>query len=352
MPESDITSVNNSSRRVRIISPYARHLDCRIRRHEQGIEIGEFLVTRFPFRSHEEWVSRLSSGWITQGDRSLAPGDSIRPGKPLTLYHPNHLEPAVPDEVVIIQKSPDFLLVYKPAPMPVHPGGRYNKNSLTSILQEQILPGDIQGESPMPFRNGQYTLSRKSGIHVLHRLDSVTSGLILFGLNHPFSRSVQLAFSQGQVEKFYLAVVSGLPKEDEMTISLPISRKKGYVFACTLNGKASLTEFRVLQRFADSALVLCVPRTGRTHQIRLHLKAWGHPVIDDPVYGHQAPPDAGADNSNGLTGNESHDITPMQNDSISLIHFEMRFPGLGLTFRLPDLSEFCRFPIPFHYFPV
>ena len=285
---------------------------CRVGEEEAGLEVVSFLMRRFPFRSAEEWEERLGAGRVTQGGSTLRPGDRLLPEPPLQFANPEQHEPSVPDEVAILESTPDYLLVYKPAPMPVHPGGRYNRNTLVFILREsgQAEPGPLQ---------------------VIHRLDSVTSGLILFGCNPSFTTEIQRAFEHGHVEKTYLALVYGCPGETQATIDIPIRRKHGYVFECHGEGKPSQTEFRVLRKLDGYSLVRCRPRTGRTHQIRLHLREWGHPVIDDPVYG---------------SGTSGKPDAAVQNRGISLLHFQLHLPAAGLDFRLsdhpiaPDLAAF------------
>ncbi len=359
-------------RNVRIVPPYARHLTCRVQQGEVDMEIGDFLMHRFPFRSRSGWLERLNDGRIVQGDAVLQPGMRLRPDPPLTFFTPAQTEPSVPDEVAILEDTEDYLLVYKPAPLPVHPGGRYNRNTLTSILHELTAhtgnsdrtgdpvriesPGRIGGPGRASDTNHASDTSRASDTNhasdpgragiinhdnaqnrvivpgrtrVLHRLDSVTSGLILFGRSNSFSKKVRQAFADGNVEKTYLAVVSGTPGVDRITIEKPIRRKDGYIFECALNGKASSTSFDVLIRGehesgSSAALVRCRPQTGRTHQIRLHLREWGHPVIDDPLYGFSQ---VRQDSTSGC---------PMQNWGISLLHHTLKFPQLHVGYDLFD----------------
>jgi len=289
-------------RKVRIQQPYSRFLTCRVGEHEVGLEVIAFLMRRFPFRSADEWTVRLNAGRITQGSSILRPGDRLLAEPPLTFANPEQHEPSVPDEVAILEKTADYLLVYKPAPLPVHPGGRYNKNTLVSILREA---GQAESEP----------------LQLIHRLDSVTSGLMLFGRDPSFTAKIQRAFEQGHVEKTYLTLVSGCPGETHATVDSPIRRKHGYVFECHEDGKSSRTDFKVLRRFDGYSLVRCHPRTGRTHQIRLHLQEWGYPIIDDPVYG---------------SSDSGKPDTAVQNRGISLLHFRLRIPEAGLDFRLSD----------------
>lgn len=304
------------SRKVRFLQPYSRYVSCRVGKQEVGVEITEFLMRRFPFRTLTAWEDRLVAGLVTQGVRTLMPGDRLLSEPPLKFANPAQLEPSVPDETAILDKTGDYLLVYKPAPLPVHPGGRYNRNTLIAILRE-------------------WGLAETQPLLVLHRLDSVTSGLVLLSRNPAFSRTVHSALALGRAVKTYLTLVRGVPAKDRTTVDRPIRRKHGYVFECHKGGKDSLTDFEVLRRLNGCALVRCLPRTGRTHQIRLHLREWGHPVVDDPVYG-------------GLKSPSSNDTGAVaQNRAISLVHTRLKIPGEGLDFRLSDhLVKPAGVPVP------
>jgi len=341
---------NTISRKVLIAAPSVRRMSCRIRPQESGMEITQFLTSRFPFRSPETWKTRLNAGWITQGVRTLIPGDRLLPDPALGIYHPRFIEPSVPDEVVVLEDKADYLLIYKPAPMPVHPGGRYHRNTLLEILRDQRIRKNIsQGERDDPGHFDNRSVqniantadSTVSEIQTLHRLDAVTSGLILFGRNPDFSRKIQQALQSQRVQKSYIAKVSGIPEADQATIDDPIRRKEGYLFECSPKGKTAITHVQVLQRYQDSSLVRCQPVTGRTHQIRLHLKEWGHPVIDDPVYG------PGMERFSGSGLNASQQAYPMQNIGISLLHERMTIPENDLDFNLHEYSGIFTFPLPF-----
>ncbi|MCH8496555.1 MAG: hypothetical protein LAT57_13120, partial [Balneolales bacterium] len=125
------------------------------------------------------------------------------------------------------------------------------------------------------------------GLHIVHRLDSVTSGLLLFAKDAEAARIMQKLFVGGRVSKRYEAVVRGVPPDDEKVITRGIVRRRGYEFMCSDGEESSAAQTRVwvLERGVGWARVLCEPVTGRTHQIRLHLQDWGYPIWDDPLYG-------------------------------------------------------------------
>ncbi len=127
---------------------------------------------------------------------------------------------------------------------------------------------------------------------IVHRLDKDTSGVIVLARTAAAHRALNAQFSQNQVEKSYLAIVTGEPTWDEKVVDAPlrssVGRRKRTVVD-PLRGKAALTVFRLLARFPAHALIEAYPKTGRTHQIRAHLYSLGYPVLADPLYGEGTP---------------------------------------------------------------
>lgn len=224
------------------------------------------MATRFPFRAEEEWKARIENGRVGLNEESVAPDVLLKKSDSVFHHNPNVIEPSVPDEIEILQETEDWIAVFKPAPLPMHPGGRYFKNTLTAMLEEMGYPD----------------------LKIVHRLDAVTSGIVLFAKTKAFAQKAMTEFAEGRVQKTYYAEVSGVPDEDTVTITAPIRRKTGFVFESNpdlTNAKPAETTFTVVERKEHSAIIKCEPKTGRTHQIRLHLEHWGYPIIDDPIYG-------------------------------------------------------------------
>jgi RluA family pseudouridine synthase len=132
----------------------------------------------------------------------------------------------------------------------------------------------------------------ESRLWIVHRIDRDTSGLVLFARDAESHRSLSLAFEDRRVEKRYIAVVHGRPDWKETSCDLPLvpnGNKRGLTIIDKYQGKKSLTLFRFLGGAGNYSVLEVEPRTGRTHQIRVHLAALAHPIVCDPLYGSDKP---------------------------------------------------------------
>ncbi len=261
-----LKSVTCKSSDIRLVQPYSLTRTLLVKPHDRGKKLIEYLHERFSYITREEWIRRLNNGWLWFDERE-AHADSVLKANQLIYHHsPRVVEPSVPDAVKIIEDHQDWMVVYKPAPMPMHQGGRYYKNTLIYILGE------------MGYDN----------LSIVHRLDAVTSGLVLFAKNRDMANHLQRAFTEKKIKKWYYALVSGEMQEKSITVDKPIARKRGFVFDCAHHlpgGKPAATVIERIKTGNGLSLVKCMPLTGRTHQIRLHLREAGMPIIDDPIYG-------------------------------------------------------------------
>lgn len=171
--------------------------------------------------------------------------------------------------IPILHIDAHLLVIDKPAGLAVHPGPR-TPRSLEDHLWE-LREGFVRNPSPA------------------HRLDRDTSGCLVLARHPRAHKRLTQLFEGGRVGKTYLAVVDGVPREDTGRIDAPLAKissaADGWRMVVDAGGKASATRWRVLVRADGRALVEFTPQTGRTHQVRVHAAALGHPILGDPVYG-------------------------------------------------------------------
>jgi RluA family pseudouridine synthase len=248
-----------------VVAPYELTRKIRIKPADAGKTVLDFFDERFPFAGRTGWLERINRGWVLENGRPVSYADILKENRELHHYSPKVKEPAVASDVRILDETADWLAVYKPAPLPMHQGGRYFKNTLHFMLKE------------MGYEN----------LKMVHRLDAVTSGVVLFAKHKESAKKLRSVFEAGIVRKVYHAIVAGEVR-NEFTVNAPIRRKRGFVFECgeVLQGsKPATTKFYPEKVIDGRTIVRCEPITGRTHQIRLHLKHAGFPIFDDPIYG-------------------------------------------------------------------
>lgn len=167
----------------------------------------------------------------------------------------------------IILETDDFVAVNKPADMLTIPD-REGNISVKNYLQQ--LYGSI---------------------YTVHRIDRDTSGLVIFARNEPTHKQLSQLFESRDIEKYYLGLVQGKPSPPGGTIDEPIAEHSGKKGVMVINkrGKASVTDYQTLQNFRSYSWMQFQIHTGRTHQIRIHMKHIGHPIVCDDIYGDGKP---------------------------------------------------------------
>ncbi|OQQ90489.1 RluA family pseudouridine synthase [Ligilactobacillus salivarius] len=172
----------------------------------------------------------------------------------------------------IVYEDDDVIVVNKPQGMVVHPSPGHFEHTLVNALLYH---------SPLSTINGTY----RPGI--VHRIDKDTSGLLMVAKNDMAHQSLAKQLKDKTNTREYIALVHGNIKEDSGTIDAPLGRSKvdRKKQAVVKDGRNAVTHFEVLKRYGDYTLVKCVLETGRTHQIRVHMKYIGHPLVGDQLYG-------------------------------------------------------------------
>ncbi len=191
----------------------------------------------------------------------------VHAGDRLLHRMPCTTEPAVNGAVTVLHEDESLLVLNKPAPLPMHPGGRYTRNTLQQILNTVYRP-----QKPKP----------------AHRLDANTTGLVVVARSRHFAGRLQGQFAEGRVGKTYLVRVHGHPDADRLRCDAPIGTEvlaSGTREVDEQEGRAAITDFTVLRRLPDgTSLLEARPQTGRTNQIRIHCAHLGFPVVGDTAY--------------------------------------------------------------------
>lgn len=204
-------------------------------------------------------------------------GHTLKKGDTVTLDVPEPVEKIEKKDIPvdILYEDDDIAVINKPQGLTVHPaGGNYTDTLVNALMYRLDKLSGINGE----IRPG-----------IVHRLDKDTSGVMVVAKNDAAHLNLSAQIAKRTVKKEYLALLEGNLKDDSGTIVTRIGRspKNRKLMAVLPEGREAVTDYTVLTRFDDNCLVLFVIRTGRTHQIRVHAKYIGHPVVGDKSYGYK-----------------------------------------------------------------
>jgi 23S rRNA pseudouridine1911/1915/1917 synthase len=243
---------------------------------DEGDRLDRFLSSRLDFARNrlQHWIA---DGLVTIDGRPTKASHRLRVSEKIVCTEPDApTEPGVEAQegpLNVLFVDPHIIVLDKPAGLTVHPGaGRPDQTLANHLLHHFPEIAGVGG----PGRPG-----------VVHRLDKDTSGVLVVARTVASYRALATAFANRSVEKTYLAVVYDLPAAATDLIDLPIGRHPHDRTRMSVRsqGRPSRTRFRVLAEAAACALLEVDLETGRTHQIRVHLKARNHPLVGDPVYG-------------------------------------------------------------------
>jgi 23S rRNA pseudouridine1911/1915/1917 synthase len=298
---------------------------------ESGTRLDIFLAKNMPDWTRSQVQRLLRDGYVNvDGREARKAGDKVAAGSKVTVR-------AVPVEVraeaedlplEILYEDADLAVVNKPAGMIVHAGAGVNSGTLVNALLHHLGGSERLSAAGGEMRPG-----------IVHRLDRMTSGIVLVAKNDAAHRALAAQFKSREVKKTYLALVHGRIANEHGAITRPVGRdprKRIRMKAGGLQPRQAATDYRVLRRFANFTYVEAQPRTGRTHQIRVHFASLGHPVAGDTLYGAPARIKVGGATRDTLERNFLH---------AAAIEFSHPRTGERMKFRAPlpkELDEFLQ----------
>ena len=241
----------------------------------EGLRADVFLTRKFSKFTRSSLKQLFKSGLVKVNNMVAKSSRKVHPSDKITVDDRLLADVPPPLKLPVIYEDKDVIVVDKPAGVLTHSKGALNSEATIA--------------SSMRFKIDSAMHGNRAGI--VHRLDRGTSGVIILAKNQVSLNYLQKQFSTRRAGKHYQAIVEGIPKPPHAVIDAPIARnpKRPQTFVVKSGGKASQTEYHtkrtITKQSKSYALLELKPLTGRTHQLRVHLKYIGHPVAGDPVYG-------------------------------------------------------------------
>ncbi len=271
-PENELsTEVEAKTERIRIITD----------KRQDPIRIDKFLVARLEGATRNKVQQAIDDGYVLVNDKVVKANYKIRPDDCIVVFETRNSQPVevVPEPIPldVFYEDDSIMIINKPAGMVVHPGSGNYTGTLVNGLSYYLQKDNVEID----------TLYR---VGLVHRIDKDTTGLLLIGKTEEAMTMLSAQFKKHTVHRRYIALVWGDLPENEGRIEANIGRNIRFrkvmdVFPEGDHGKEAVTHYKVLERFNYVTLVELRLETGRTHQIRVHMKHIGHPLFNDASYG-------------------------------------------------------------------
>ena len=242
--------------------------------------LDKYLLPQFPDLSRARLQKLVEEGNILVNGKTAKPGHPLKPGDTVSVSLPQEKTPAPLPQAIpldIIYEDKDIIVINKPAGLTVHPAPGNKENTLVNAVLARYP--DMSS----------FSGSERPGI--VHRLDKDTSGLIVVARNKMSQDDLIKKFKNHEVTKGYITLVKGKLEPEHGVIDAPIGRHPVHRqrMAVVEGGREARTDYKVIKYIGSYTLLEIMTRTGRTHQIRVHLSAIGFPVVGDGIYGVKSP---------------------------------------------------------------
>jgi 23S rRNA pseudouridine1911/1915/1917 synthase len=235
-----------------------------------GYRVDRYLAQRLAAYSRVQVQKILEASRVTRGDQPLKASAKVRGGERILIAYPRRHEAPIPGDAAlpVLYEDNDLLVIDKPANLLSHP---------TDKIQLHTVLGYLRHLRP--------DLTR---VHLLHRLDRETSGVLALAKNRAAARAWTKAMEERRIKKTYLAIVRGATPHKRGTLDAPIGRQGGAIkvrqWVDVPNAVSAVTRYEIVACCEEFSLVRAFPVTGRLHQIRVHFASMGHPILGDPLY--------------------------------------------------------------------
>ena len=243
---------------------------------QHGLRLDRALGELFSDYSRNFLANLVTDGRVRiDGTPATKPSQRVETGQRLEIDVPDAAPSGIASQEIpltVLHEDADVVVIDKPAGLVVHPAAGHADGTLVNALLFHVK--DLSGVGG-EIRPG-----------IVHRLDKDTSGVMIIDKHDAAHRKLTEAWNTERVRKEYVALVYGTPSNERGTIEAPIGRdpRDRKRMAVVAGGRAAITDYEVAERLRYVSLVRCRLRTGRTHQIRVHMKHLGHPIVGDPVY--------------------------------------------------------------------
>ena len=250
---------------------------------EQPVRADTLLALAYPDYSRSALVKLFDLGAITKAKNPIKPGDKIQPGFKISANISALQKPTEVIKLPILYEDENIIVIDKPVGVISHARGKYwDEASVASFIRSKVTSDPNNKSAVLPGWSPE-----RPGI--VHRLDRATSGVMICAKNPVTLSFLQKQFAQRRTKKSYLAIIEGTLEPKSALIDIPIGRnpKKPQTFKPDAKGKSCQTQYEVIKNNSKYSLLKLTPTTGRTHQLRVHLKYLNHPIVGDELYGGQ-----------------------------------------------------------------